>query len=155
MSAHDPQTGLPFSYSITTLDTALPAPLPSQENTAAAALPYLTRAALPQLAANPYLSQLSASPYSPYLPQLSASPYSLYLPPQLSASPYSPYLPYLAGSNAAYAPYMANPYASYPYLANYNLASPYATPYYRPYGTYGAPLSWPLQGQQEAAAKEE
>jgi hypothetical protein len=85
------------------------------------------------------LSQLSASPYSPYLPQL-------------SASPYSPYLPYLAGSNA---PYMANPYASYPYLANPYLTSPYATPYYRPYGAYGAPLSWPLQGQQEAAAKEE
>jgi len=145
VSAHDPQTGLPFSYSITTLDTALPAPLPSQENTAAAALPYLTRAALPQL---------PATPYSPYLSQFSASPYSPYLP-QLSASPNSPYLPYLAGGNAAYAPYMANPYASYPYLANPYLASPYATPYYRPYGAYAAPLSWPLQGQQEAAAKEE
>jgi hypothetical protein len=144
VSAHDPQTGLPFSYSITTLDTALPAPLPSQENTAAAALPYLTRAALPQLA---------STPYSPYLSQLSASPYSPYLP-QLSASSYSPYLPYLAGSNAAYAPYMANPYASYTYLANPYLASPYATPYYRPYGAYGAPLSWPLQGQQEAAKEE-
>ncbi len=146
MSAHDPQTGLPFSYSITTLDTAPPAPLPSQESSAAAAQPYLTRAALPQLA---------ATPYPPYLSQLSASPYSPYLP-QLSASPYSPYLPYpLAESNAAYAPYMANPYASYPYLANPYLASPYAMPYYRPYGTYGAPLSWPLQGQQEAAANEE
>jgi hypothetical protein len=145
VSAHDPQTGLPFSYSITTLDTALPAPLPSQENTAATALPYLTRAALPQL---------PATPYSPYLSQLSATPYSPYLS-QLSASPYSPYLPYLAGSNAAYAPYMANPYAGYPYLANPYLASPYATPYYRPYGAYGAPLSWPLQGQQEAAAAKE
>ena len=153
VSAHDPQTGLPYSYSITTLDTAALTATdqePAASTTVAAAmLPYLTRPPLPVP---------SARGYSPYL----ANPYATnpYMANPYLASPYAanPYLgnPYMGN------PYLANSYAANPYAANpYGVVPPqasYYNPYYAPYGAAG-PLGWPLQngggGDNQEAAKNE
>ncbi len=145
MSAHDPQTGLPYSYSITTLDAPLLPASPSDPAVSG------TEAARPYLAPSAYQSPYLAASRAANLPYL-ASPY---LANPYLANPYlsSPYVsdPYLSS------PYVANPYLPAPYLSNPYLSSPYSPVAPRPlsyYNPYGTALGWPQQATQEDSKKE-